>query len=152
MAYAARDLSEVVEYDTNGGCWLWNRAPNGHGYGQIKQPDGRRLMAHRISFEQHNGPIPDGVCVLHRCDVRACINPAHLFLGDKSDNAKDAVRKGRWVNNRGERHGMSKLSDEQINTIRKRLLGGVRQVDIAVEFGVSQTAICNINTGRRRAK
>jgi DNA-binding XRE family transcriptional regulator len=142
---------DYVEFDTNGGCWLFKGATNGDGYGQNKNADGKREMMHRISFEIHNGPIPDGLCVLHKCDVRACVNPQHLFLGDKRDNAIDAVQKGRWVNNRGERHGMSKLTDSAVVQIKEMLAqSSMTQREIAAVFGVDPSTISDIKRGKRR--
>ena len=69
------------------------------GYGQkhVRRPDGNwvTMLAHRWTWEQANGPIPEGLCVLHRCDNPPCINLNHLFLGTLADNAKDAQEKGR---------------------------------------------------------
>lgn len=91
-------LEARVEFDTNGGCWLWagKRGPNGYAYGAI-WCDGKRKTAslHRVAYSVFHGPIPDGMLVLHRCDVRSCLNPAHLFLGTQADNMTDMVTKGR---------------------------------------------------------
>lgn len=80
------------------GCWIWMGATNGNSrkfpYGQMH--DGERTRpAHRISHELFNGPIHDGKFVCHRCDVTLCVNPAHLFVGTRSDNMLDASKKGR---------------------------------------------------------
>lgn len=75
------------------GCWLWEGALAGK-YGVIVQ-DGKNLSAHRYSWELHNGDIPNGLWVLHKCDTPSCVNPDHLFLGTAKDNMQDALRKGR---------------------------------------------------------
>lgn len=80
------------------GCWLWERAvlPAGYGLFGMRGRKGRRMfLAHRVSWELHNGPIPEGLVVCHKCDVPSCVNPDHLFIGTASDNQKDCFRKGR---------------------------------------------------------
>lgn len=76
------------------------KGSGGHGYGAVSV-NGKRMLAHRAAWEKINGPIQDGLFVLHRCDTPACINPKHLFLGTAKDNAQDMLKKGRvktpWV-------------------------------------------------------
>ena len=84
---------------TSDDCWEWQGARNNKGYGilMLKEP-GKKHVArttHRFSWELHNGPIPNGLWVLHRCDNPPCANPAHLFLGDNADNIRDMWAKGR---------------------------------------------------------
>lgn len=86
-------------------CWEWTGYKNQHGYGRAMTTVARgiaKLMAvHRLSYEHHVGPIPDGKVVMHSCDNRACVNPAHLILGTQSDNLQDMRAKDRqWVNDR----------------------------------------------------
>ena len=82
---------------TGDGCWLWQGSRNNKGYGQLSKGgrSGGSVLTHRYSWEIHNGPIPDGLCVCHRCDNPPCVNPEHLFLGTYKDNAVDRRDKGR---------------------------------------------------------
>lgn len=92
--------------EPNTGCWLWlSGTNNGYGILSLYEVYGRRtVLAHRASWEFHRGPIPEGLCVLHRCDTPPCINPAHLFLGTIADNTHDMIAKGRaaWQRRPGE--------------------------------------------------
>lgn len=83
-------FESFVLIEPNCGCWLWNGSSLERGYGRF-----RGSLAHRVSWVLHNGPIPDGMHVCHRCDVTACVNPAHLFLGTALDNIRDMHAKGR---------------------------------------------------------
>jgi HNH endonuclease len=78
------------------GCWLWMGYRNKKGYGMFKMPD-RVQLAHRAAWMLTNGPIPDGLDVLHKCDNPPCVRPTMLFLGTNADNQQDSVRKGRHV-------------------------------------------------------
>ena len=91
--------------EPNSGCWLWVAAVDKDGYGQFWS-DGNTRHAHRTSYRLYVGEIPESLCVLHRCDVSACVNPAHLFLGTHADNIVDKVAKGRQA--RGDEHGSRK--------------------------------------------
>lgn len=86
---------------TESGCWLWlNFCYSSHnaldGYGQLRV-NGVLTSSHRFSWEIHNGPIPDGMIICHKCDTPSCVNPDHLFLGTLSDNMQDAMQKGRFL-------------------------------------------------------
>lgn len=80
------------------GCWLWTGGKHGRGYGGLHcggKVFRKYLQAHRVSWELHHGPIPDGLWVLHKCDNPICVNPDHLFLGTRQDNMGDCAAKGR---------------------------------------------------------
>lgn len=145
-------ITSRIEYDTNGGCWLWTGSPKGWGYGSI-HTGGKNRAAHRASYEAHKGEIPPGLCVLHKCDVPACVNPDHLFLGSRADNVADRISKGADPSKRtrpisesarlmwrvrrerhgenggvvcGEAHGKSKLTDADVREIRLAYFSGLQ--------------------------
>jgi hypothetical protein len=91
----ARFLSKFRVDDS--GCWIWIASHRRNGYGQFRLSRPRRTMieAHRMSWYIFRGPVQRGLCVLHHCDVRSCINPDHLFIGTKRDNLLDMISKGR---------------------------------------------------------
>lgn len=97
-AHSLDDLIARVEYDTNGGCWLWTGSVRRHGYGAVRH--GRTpASAHRVAYELSNGvALTADQHVLHKCDVPACINPHHLILGTRADNMADMAAKGRARN------------------------------------------------------
>ena len=124
------------------GCWLWTRSlRNKDGYGAFRFRGGRRTGAHRAAYELFVGVVPPGTLVLHRCDVPACCNPDHLFIGTSSDNVQDCLSKGRHVALRGEDQPMSKLSRLAVEDLRSRKIVTGSISKWAREFGVSRRAI-----------
>ncbi len=93
------------------GCWDWSGCLAPNGYGRL-QVDGKCKDAHRVSWELHNGQVPHGLHVLHRCDNRKCVRPDHLFLGTHRENMEDMKRKGRA-------EGPKKLSAQEVAAIRE---------------------------------
>lgn len=141
--------------DKTGDCWLWTGFVMPDGYGIIRVA-GCNWRVHRLSYEWMYGPIPEGLFVCHHCDVPLCVNPLHLFAGTALDNNRDRDRKGRgrWASGdncgarthpeqqpRGIRHGMARLSEDDVLTIRAAIAGGTRQCDLADQYGVSRPLI-----------
>ena len=119
-------------------CWLWQGATAGKGYGTMAvDHTGKMDGAHRVSWMIHRGPIPEGMCICHKCDVAACVNPAHLFLGTIAANNRDMFRKGRGAH-------PPKLTPEQIRQIRASKLS---QPKLAAKFGVHHRTIYQVLKG-----
>jgi hypothetical protein len=122
------------------GCWGWNGSTDENGYGRVSAytDDDRWVphLAHRISWELHNGPIPDGLLVLHQCDNPPCSRPDHLFLGNQLDNMQDCVSKGRRP--RGEQSHTAKVTEAQVIEMRLRFAAGERNYSkLGREYGIS---------------
>ena len=154
-----------VEFDTVGGCWLWTGSmPAGAQQRGFLTVEGRSRLASRTSFQAFTGIDPSGGMVCHKCDVPACVNPAHLYLGDHRSNMADMVRRGRghWARNperarqqglrvgqantwcAGEGNPKAKLSAEQVAAIRadRRPTKAV-----AESYAVNRTTIQRIRRG-----
>lgn len=134
-----------VEADPNTGCWLWSGRSFPNGYGSFYLGNYRSVLAHRFAFSLSKGAIPQGLCVCHKCDVRACVNPAHLFLGTKKENTADMMAKGRHGQGftRGEDSPSAKITESDVRGIRA-LRGQERQIETAARYGVSQVMVSKI--------
>ena len=117
------------------GCWEWTACRNPSGYGMIIDDERRTRLSHRIAWQLTNGPIPQGVCVLHRCDNPPCCNPGHLFLGARLDNNVDRAAKGRG--SKGMCIHTAKLTEENVMDIIHAFGSGARPSDVAREWGIS---------------
>lgn len=133
----------------DGGCWLWGGPRFGNKYGQISLDDGGATTAHRFSWVAHSGVIPRGKFICHKCDVRNCVNPEHLYVGDHEDNMQDARERGRFalrktgqqfkLVKRGELPRGRILTREQADRMRQEYAAKkYTQTQLAVRFGVSQ--------------
>lgn len=116
-------------------CWDWQGSLAVAGYGHFNHRN-KTFHTHRISWEIHYGPIPEGLSVLHKCDRRSCNNPEHLFLGTQTDNIADMVEKGR--------SSLAKLNTKQVISIRAKAAQGNTHTEIATEFSVCLRTISDI--------
>ena len=107
---------DKVKVGASNECWPW-LACLVQGYGHVRY-NGKIRKAHRLSYEEHNGPIPDGLSVMHICDNPACVNPHHLRCGTVYENNLDRDNKKRHVALSGEAHGMAKLHRSSVALIR----------------------------------
>jgi len=131
-------------------CIEWDGAKNKGGYGRRFPMNGTPELVHRAAWEIVNGPIPSGLCVLHRCDNRACFNVDHLFLGTQEDNMADMKAKGRRLGKRAhehEEHPMSKLSAADAAEVRVAFVLGVQQKALASLYNVSISTISLVVNG-----
>ena len=128
-------------------CWIWRHHMFPDGYGKV-QFDSKSQRAHRIAYTLAIGSIPRGFYVLHHCDNPICCRPDHLWIGSQRDNMIDMARKGRSTKGRatvkGEMHGRSKVTIEDVQQIRRRVELGEMQIDLAKEFGLSFSALNHI--------
>lgn len=143
--------SKILKDKSKNGCWLYKTICNvkTHGYGVIRAK-GRILLAHRYSWELHYGAIPEGMQILHKCDIRNCVNPKHLFLGTNADNVADKIKKGRSNNAKGSATGMSKLNEDKVLKIKQTLLNMSTLNEyrkLAKKYKVSMVTITKIKYG-----
>ena len=133
-----------VSPEPNSGCWLWTAYCDKDGYAVFSINGTGPQRAQRFAWNSFVGDIPTGMQVLHKCDVRCCVNPHHLFLGTNRDNMIDKVAKGRQARGR-QTCSSNKLTETQVRAIRA---DERQQKDIAVAYGISQT---NVSMIQRRA-
>ena len=131
----AQRFAEHITYEPNSGCWLWTAALSSYGYAATLIAQ-RQLLVHRVMFEQVYGAVPAGHILCHRCNVRSCVNPDHVYIGTALTNAQDAVRARRHTH--GEMSGRAKLTDSAVSKMRTLHASGVRISVIAERFGVSR--------------
>lgn len=134
-------------------CTVWERATQSQGYG-MTWFNNRLILVHRLAWILFNGPIPNGLFVLHRCDNRPCYKIEHLFLGTHLENIADAIAKGRWNKTPppprpGEKHHAAKLNDQAVRVIRYFGARGISSRRLAELHGVVPSAINGILRRRR---
>lgn len=119
-------------------CWYWVGSCDALGYGRLHAYGENKV--HRVAWRVFQGSIPSGMDVLHRCDVRNCVNPDHLFVGTHQDNMQDITRKGRqrYVRLCGEHNPQAKLSRGQVEEMRAlRASTGLSYSKIADQFAIA---------------
>lgn len=144
-----RDLANA-RFDTfvatSDGCWEWKGGIASPGYGAFTVGN-RYTLAHRYQWARHNGPIPKGLFVLHRCDNRSCVRPDHLFVGTQAENLRDMRAKGRerYRGLQGEAHGRAKLTTAEVVEIRRlHREEGWSGLRLAAYYGMGRTSIYHI--------
>lgn len=124
-------------------CFEYQGFRNTQGYGRLN-----RTYTHRLSWEMVNGPIPEGLCVLHKCDNPPCVNPDHLFLGTRADNMKDMWSKGRGrtvgASLPGEKHPMAIMTDAKVISMRSDRSNGVPLLELSERYGVAVPTVSMI--------
>jgi hypothetical protein len=125
------------------GCRIWIGSLNLGGYGRLSEGREKTISAHKKSYEHFVAKVPEGMVVMHDCDMPSCVNPNHLRIGSTLDNVQDKVEKNRQA--KGVSHGKSKLTNEQV---RRAKFGGENLKNLAVEFGCSKIALNQIRSGR----
>jgi hypothetical protein len=130
-------LSKVEKTES---CWEWKGTINRRGYGRMRHK-GVNTHAHRVSYKLYRGEIPRDMLVCHKCDNPSCVNPEHLFIGSHKDNMEDRQTKQRQA--KGEKIGLSKLTNEQVRKIR---VDNRSTRKIARDYGVHHSQIARIKT------
>lgn len=132
--------------EPNTGCWLWLGDVNTGGYGVARFGLKDRVTAHRRAYQLAIGPTPNGMDVCHRCDVRLCVNPAHLFLGTRAENLADMVAKGRSA--RGEKHRAAVMTVDEVRNMRALSTVGVSIQEIARTYGRNEGTVRSAVRGK----
>lgn len=138
---------EKVDKKSKNECWEWIGSCHWQWrYGNFNV-DGKHKAAHRMSWELHNGPIPDGMVVCHKCDNPPCVNPDHLFLGTIADNNLDKKLKGRQ-DEKGEKNGRAKITWTDVIDIRILHKLGISFADLGKSYNLNPVSISYICSGR----
>jgi hypothetical protein len=141
--YTSKDIARFwskVKVGAPDECWEWQAGKDKFGYGDFGVHS-RHRIASRVAYEITNGPLPDRICVLHKCDNPPCCNPRHLFPGTRADNIRDMESKGRAKHPKGESFSVSKLTEDQVRYIRS---SKDSMQKLAQRFGVQKHTIWEV--------
>lgn len=145
-AYVDREGPIYEEDGTH--CWMWMGCLKDNGYGQTVF-EGKTWVVHKLVYEHMVGPVPAGMDVCHKCDRRACCNPAHLFVGTRAENMQDCLRKGRHTVQKGSRNSHARLTEDDVQCIRLSFASGRFKIaELAREYSVTYGCIYFIVTRR----
>ena len=137
-----------LKVNKSGDCWLWTAARSTAGYGRfamtVAPAESEIFGAHRISYMIHRGAISSGMHVLHSCDIRTCVNPAHLRQGTPADNMRDRLSRSILNMPHGEAHPNSRLTADDAREVRSLRSSGMKFQELADRFGVSKGTICGV--------
>jgi len=130
-------------------CWEWQASINSSGYGRFKIASYQMVSANRVALISHTQKEPDGMSALHHCDNRKCCNPHHLYFGTHEDNMRDKVERGRCRtgDQAGANNGASKLNDDQLALVVRRLKAGWNNKKIAADLPIGHAMVSKIRTG-----
>lgn len=151
LAKIARGAIERTE--VSGDCLVYIGYRNPAGYGCIKATRcgiRKNIYVHRLIYQVSHGPIPDGMCVMHKCDNTSCCNINHLTLGTLAQNNEDMRQKGRDRYYYGELSNLTTLTDAQVEEIRARVGNGESQASVARSLGIDNSTVNKIYHGHSR--
>lgn len=157
-----RFQSKIQKGDSENSCWIWLGAKHIRGYGYFGVSHGKNVYAHRFSYEISHGPIPDGMCIMHKCDNPSCVRPDHLQVGTQKDNIRDRDQKKRTATGkrsgvhtkpenfptwalRGENNDRACLTQKEAEEIRELFSSGSMKTDkLALKYGVGRSTIYRV--------
>lgn len=138
---------ERYEIDSETGCWEWTAGAHENGYGYISV-EGDNMGAHRLSYQLHKGEIPEGALICHRCHNPSCVNPDHLYAGDESSNAQDAIDNDDWPDMKETGLQNSPLTEDMVREMRELYAtGDVTYSDLSERFDVAMATVSRVITG-----
>lgn len=148
IPYASNSRRFEDKFSRGPDCWEWksktiNRYPS-------FSIGGKNYKAHRVAYSMYVGQIPEGMCILHKCDNVKCVNPSHLFVGTQNDNMLDRKAKGREADTKGSKNGNAKINQFQARVIfHLATWGNISQEAIGLIFGIHHCSVSRIKYGRQ---